>query len=171
MFEFCWRKEISEEQVLAPEKLLKDGMIARGAIWRTQEAYGNVVISFIHEKWRPHHKHNHAVIYLTVPQRLRRSSKDATLAKEVRRTARCLIRATTEWNRLHSGAAQIDYQLPLVRLSIMATPQGEDKQDFLDLAHHMRNGIKESYVEDVSPCFLFAFQEDAFRLDWLHDPS
>ena len=171
MFEFSRRKEISEQLVLAPEKLLKDEMIAKGAIWRTQEAYGSVVISIIHEKWRPHHKYNHAVIYLTVPQRRLRSSKNATFATEVRRTARCLIRATTEWNRLHSGATQTDSQLSLVRLSIMATPQGEDKQDLLDLAHQMRKGIKESYIEDVSPCLLFAFQEDAFRQDWLHDPS
>ena len=81
------------------------------------------------------------------------------------------MRATTEWNRLHSGATQTDSQLSLVRLSIMATPQGKDKQDLLDLAQYMRQGIKESYIEDVSPCLLFAFQEDAFRQDWLHDPS
>ena len=63
----------------------------------------------------------------------------------------------------------MEYQLPLVRLSSMVTPQGENKKDLLELAHHMRNGMKESYVEDVSPSLLFAFQEDAFRLDWLND--
>ena len=91
--------------------------------------------------------------------------------KEVRRTARCLVRATTEWNRMHAGSTQEEYQLSLVRLSGMVTPQGGDKKDLLELAQHMRNGIKESYVEDVSPCLLFAYQEDAFRLDWLNDPS
>ena len=72
---------------------------------------------------------------------------------------------------MHADPKQAEYQLSLVRLSGMVTPQGGVKEDLLELARHMRNGIKESYVEDVSPCLLFAYQEDAFRLDWLNDSS